>query len=43
VFLSGLVPTLFVVTGLVMWWKKRQRHVPMTAMSEDIVAEEPAA
>jgi uncharacterized iron-regulated membrane protein len=42
VFLSGLVPTLFVVTGLIMWWKKRQRHVPMTAMTEDIVAEEPA-
>ena len=29
VFLSGLVPTLFVITGLVMWVKKRQRHVPM--------------
>jgi uncharacterized iron-regulated membrane protein len=43
VFLSGLVPTLFVVTGLVMWWKKRQRRVPMTAMTEDIVAEEAAA
>jgi uncharacterized iron-regulated membrane protein len=41
VFLSGLVPTLFVVTGLIMWWKKRQRHVPMTAMSDEI-AEDPA-
>ncbi len=41
VFLSGLVPTLFIVTGLIMWWKKRQRHVPMTAMSDEI-AEEPA-
>jgi uncharacterized iron-regulated membrane protein len=40
VFLSGLVPTLFVVTGLVMWWKKRQRHVPMTAMTEDVTADE---
>ena len=43
VFLSGLVPTLFVVTGLVMWWKKRQRRVPMTAMTEELVAEEAAA
>lgn len=31
VFLSGLVPALFVVTGMVMWFKKRQRHVPMRA------------
>ena len=43
VFLSGLVPTLFIVTGLIMWWKKRQRHVPMTAMTEDIAAGEAAA
>ena len=43
VFLSGLVPTLFVVTGLVMWWKKRQRRVPMTARTEELVAEEAAA
>ncbi len=43
VFLSGLVPTLFVVTGIVMWWKKRQRHVPMTAMTDEIAAEEVAA
>ena len=40
VFLSGLVPTLFIVTGLIMWWKKRQRHVPMTAMTEDLAEEE---
>jgi uncharacterized iron-regulated membrane protein len=40
VFLSGLVPTLFIVTGLIMWWKKRQRHVPMTAMSEDLTEED---
>ncbi|HWU54516.1 MAG TPA: PepSY-associated TM helix domain-containing protein [Rhizomicrobium sp.] len=43
VFLSGLVPTLFIVTGLIMWWKKRQRRVPMTAMTEDVVAGEAAA
>jgi len=43
VFLSGLVPTLFMVTGLIMWWKKRQRNVPMTAMTEDIAAGEAAA
>jgi len=43
VFLSGLVPTLFVVTGLIMWAKKRQRRVPMTAMTEDLTREEAAA
>jgi uncharacterized iron-regulated membrane protein len=43
VFLSGLVPTLFVVTGVVMWAKKRQRHVPMSEpLSEDLVEGEPA-
>ena len=42
VFLSGLVPTLFVVTGITMWWKKRQRHVPMTMMAGDITADEAA-
>jgi uncharacterized iron-regulated membrane protein len=42
VFLSGLVPALFIVTGAIMWWKKRQRHVPMTMMSEDVAEEEPA-
>jgi uncharacterized iron-regulated membrane protein len=36
VFLSGLVPALFVVTGVVMWWKKRQRHVPMSATLAEI-------
>jgi uncharacterized iron-regulated membrane protein len=40
VFVSGLVPTLFVVTGIIMWWKKRQRHVPMTMMTDDIAADE---
>ena len=39
VFLSGLVPALFVTTGLIMWWKKRQRHMPMTAMTDDLVEE----
>jgi uncharacterized iron-regulated membrane protein len=34
---------LFVVTGIIMWWKKRQRHVPMTAMTDDVTAEEVAA
>jgi uncharacterized iron-regulated membrane protein len=43
VFLSGLVPTLFVITGMVMWAKKRQRHVPMSEpMPEDLAEEEPA-
>lgn len=43
VFLSGLVPTLLVVTGVVMWAKKRQRHVPMSEpLSEDLVEGEPA-
>jgi uncharacterized iron-regulated membrane protein len=43
VFLSGLVPTLFVVTGLVMWAKKRQRHVPMSEpMPETLEEGEPA-
>lgn len=32
VFLSGLVPALFVVTGVIMWVKKRKRHLPMTAV-----------
>ena len=43
VFLSGLVPSLFIVTGLIMWWKKRQRHVPMTAMTDDLTADEASA
>jgi len=43
VFLSGLVPTLFVVTGVVMWAKKRRRHVPMNEPLSDALAEgEPA-
>jgi uncharacterized iron-regulated membrane protein len=42
VFLSGLVPTLFVVTGLTMWAKKRKRRVPMTMLADDIPEEEVA-
>ena len=46
VFLSGLVPTLFVITGIIMWLKKRRRHVPMTAtldeISPDDLDDEPA-
>jgi len=37
VFLSGLVPALFVFTGVVMWLKKRKRHIPMSAaLAEEI-------
>jgi len=43
VFLSGLVPSLFVVTGIIMWWKKRQRHVPMSQPLADNLPEEAAA
>ncbi len=38
VFLSGLVPALFVVTGVIMWLKKRKRNLPMTAtLAEEAV------
>jgi len=38
VFLSGLVPALFVITGVIMWVKKRQRRLPMTAtLAEEAV------
>ncbi|MES2256654.1 MAG: PepSY-associated TM helix domain-containing protein [Pseudomonadota bacterium] len=38
VFLSGLVPALFVFTGVVMWLKKRKRHIPMSvALAEEVV------
>ena len=43
VFLSGLAPALFVTTGVLMWWKKRKRHVPMTMMTDDVTADETAA
>jgi uncharacterized iron-regulated membrane protein len=42
VFLSGLVPTLFVVTGIIMWAKKRKRRVPMTMLTDDVTAGEAA-
>jgi uncharacterized iron-regulated membrane protein len=38
VFFSGLVPALFVITGVIMWLKKRQRRLPMTAtLAEEAV------
>ena len=38
VFFSGLVPALFVITGVIMWVKKRQRRLPMTAaLAEEAV------
>lgn len=43
VFLSGLVPSLFIVTGMIMWWKKRRRHVPMSQPLGDDMEEEAAA
>jgi uncharacterized iron-regulated membrane protein len=43
VFLSGLVPALFVVTGMIMWAKKRKRRVPMTTLSEDVINGEATA
>jgi uncharacterized iron-regulated membrane protein len=42
VFLSGLAPLLFVITGMIMWWKKRQRHIPMTVMTDDATGDEVA-
>ncbi len=42
VFLSGLVPLLFVITGITMWLKKRRRHVPMTMLTDDVTAGEVA-
>jgi uncharacterized iron-regulated membrane protein len=39
VFLSGLIPALFVTTGIIMWWKKRKRHIPMTAMAGELPEE----
>ncbi len=39
VFLSGFVPALFVVTGVVMWWKKYRRRIPMNAPLAEAAAE----
>ena len=36
VFLSGLVPLLFVITGTIMWLKKRKQRIPMSAMTDDV-------
>jgi uncharacterized iron-regulated membrane protein len=40
VFLSGLAPLLFIVTGMTMWWKKRKRHVPMSMMADELPEDE---
>ena len=37
VFLSGFVPSLFVVTGVIMWAKKRKRRLPMATLAEEVV------
>lgn len=42
VFLTGLAPSLFVVTGILMWWKKRKRHVPMSMPLPDVLEGEAA-
>ncbi|HEY2835073.1 MAG TPA: PepSY-associated TM helix domain-containing protein [Rhizomicrobium sp.] len=36
VFLSGFVPSLFVVTGVIMWAKKRKRRLPMATLVEEV-------
>jgi uncharacterized iron-regulated membrane protein len=36
VFLSGFVPSLFVVTGVIMWAKKRRRRLPMATLVEEV-------
>jgi len=38
VFLSGFVPSLFVVTGVIMWAKKRKRRLPMATLVEEVVS-----
>jgi uncharacterized iron-regulated membrane protein len=43
VVVSGLVPSLFVVTGITLWWKKRRRHVPMSQPLADNLPEEATA
>jgi uncharacterized iron-regulated membrane protein len=40
VFLSGLVPALFVITGIIMWFKKRKRHLPQSAPLSQALDEE---
>jgi uncharacterized iron-regulated membrane protein len=36
VFLAGLVPLLFVITGTIMWLKKRKRRIPMSTLTDDV-------
>ncbi len=43
VFLSGFLPTVFVITGIVMWAKKRKARIPMTAPVSDYAVNEGAA
>lgn len=43
VFLSGLVPALFVITGIIMWFKKRKRHLPQSAPLSQAMDEEALA
>ncbi len=38
VFLSGFVPSLFVVTGVIMWAKKRKRRLPMATLVEEVAS-----
>ena len=40
VFLAGLVPLLFVITGTIMWLKKRKRRIPMSTMTDEVVGDE---
>jgi uncharacterized iron-regulated membrane protein len=42
VFLSGLVPLLFVITGTIMWLKKRKRRIPMSAMTDEVASADEA-
>ncbi len=43
VFLTGLVPALFVTTGIIMWFKKRKRHLPQSRPVSDTLEEEAMA
>jgi hypothetical protein len=36
------VPLLFVITGTIMWLKKRQRRIPMSTMTDEVTADETA-
>ena len=38
VFLSGFVPSLFIVTGVIMWAKKRKRRLPMATLAEEVAS-----